>query len=283
MRRYRRTSFSLQAVFSVKTLPHRLSIFFLISLAIFIIVVGRVNNDFTMKVRTSLMDFVTPIIDTISRPIDYAIDIKRSVGNFFDVYNENKKLRIENDKLKRVQAYAGQLVVENKQLKNFLNFAPEPGVSYISGRIAGETGGPYIRSAIISIGTESGVKKGQIVVNEEGVVGRIIEAGENSARIMLITDINSRVPVVTGQSKELGMVSGTNSSMLKMLYVPEGTKMQEGEEIFTSGDGEFFPSGLLIGYVHSISQNSVIIKPAVNWSKVEFISVVDYSSKQKAP
>lgn len=130
---------------------------------------------------------------------------------------------------------------------------------------------------MINAGLRDGVNNGQIVTNDLGVVGRIFETGEKSSRILLLTDLNSRVPVVSAESRELSIVAGNNSPLLKMLYVPDGSKMKIGEEIYTSGDGEYFPQGLLIGYIYSINDKSIMVKPAVDWSRMEVVSIVNYS------
>src|SRR5690606_4385105 len=117
----------------------------------------------------------------------------------------------------------------------------------IATKILGDSSGPFIRSALVNAGETHGVLKGQIVINYNGLVGRIIEVGSKTSRVLLITDINSRIPIITASSRERGIVVGNNTDLLSLLYLPEDTRVQIGEIIFTSGDGESFPSGVPIG------------------------------------
>ena len=139
--RHRDRNSIFQAVFPIKTLAHKLSVFLIIGLAIILIVFSRIDSGFSSLVRTRVNDTTITIIDIFSRPMNVMIYIRNTFYNYFNVYNQNQYLKSENERLKNLQSLSGHLVVENNYLRKYLSFVPEPGVSFITARIAGETGG----------------------------------------------------------------------------------------------------------------------------------------------
>jgi len=268
----------LQIIFPLKALLGRLSVFLMVLAAILVIFLSRTNPNLTSAIRAKITDITVPVQNSLSLPLDFFSNLRQEVTDITSVYKENRKLKKENASLKKTQEISLVLANENQSLRKLLNFTAEPGIKYITGRIAGESAGPYIRSAFFTEGEKAGIRKGLIVINEDGVVGRIMEVGTNTSRVLLITDINSRIPVVTGEANELAIAVGNNGPLLQLLYLPEGSKIKIGEEVYTSGDGQFFPPGLLIGYIESINDKSVIVRPAVDWGRLVYVSVVDYGA-----
>lgn len=260
----------------------RLSVFLMIIAAVMLVFLSKSNPQISSFVRMKVAEATVPAENALSMPLDFFSFVRGKIAEMTSIYKENRKLKEENASLKKTQELSLVLASENQNLRKMLNFVPEHGVQYITGLIAAETGGPYIRSAYFTAGAEAGVKKGQIVMNEEGVVGRIVEVGENTSRVLLVTDINSRIPVVTGDTGELAIAAGNNGPLLQLIYLPEGSKVKPGEEVYTSGDGQFFPHGLLIGYIESVGDKSMAVRPAVNWGRLIYVSVVDYGGDKKS-
>ncbi len=268
----------MQGVISIRDLLVRLSLFLLILLSIAILVVGRVNTKYTEQIRIIITDISTPLLSVLSSPVETYQSVKDSLYKTIYVYQENERLIVENKSLLRLKAVAIELEAENRRLRNILNFIPEGDVSYITSRIVGTTGGPYNKSVIINSGTEKGIDKGYIVRNNQGLVGRIVEVGRNSARILLVTDINSRIPIITENTREKAIMIGDNTAMPQLIHLPKDTNISVGEKLVTSGDGKAFPSGVEVGIVQAVTDNSVLIKTSVDWNRLEYISVIDYKN-----
>lgn len=263
------------------TVPLKLLVkrFSLALFALFIlgfIIISQMDNRLTSFLHDKILDAVIPVLNVISRPVDDTIHMVKSVSELFTLRDENIKLKEQNIHLEHQAELAKQLEVENEELRKLLHFVTEPHASFVSARVVSDTSGPYMRSVIINAGRKYGLKKNQIVINKQGLVGRIIEANEQSARILLITDINSRIPVITGESRERAIVAGNNSDLLTLLYLPDDSKAHIGEMVVSSGDGEMFPPGLPIGVVTSITDKRVTVKPIVDWNRLEFVSIVNY-------
>ena len=266
-----------QAIIPLKALLFRLSLLFLIILSLGIIVISKFDNALTDGLRTKTVDAVVPVLSALSSPVAAYGSIKESLHNLFFIYQENRRLRNENMQLSRVQAVAIELEAENKRLKNLLNYLPEKGGSFMTARVVGDTGGPYGKTVLINSGKNSGVKKGQIVTNSKGLVGRVFKVGNNSTRILLISDLASRVPVITEISRERALLTGDNDNMPKLNHLPHNSKVAIGEKVVTSGDGEFFPAEIPVGIIHSISGKTVTVEPLVDWGRLEYITITDYN------
>ena len=124
-----------------------------------------------------------------------------------------------------------------------------------------DAGGVYAKAVLLSIGPNSGIHKGEIAVDERGLVGRITEVGTRTARVLLITDLNSRIPVTLETSRAHAILVGTNGNRPRLQYWPEGVTPQEGERVVTSAEANAFPANLPIGTVHYTSSGAAEVEP----------------------
>jgi len=111
------------------------------------------------------------------------------------------------------------------------------------------------------------------------LIGRIAEVGEVSSRALLITDLNSRIPVLVEQTRDRAILAGDNSDQPRLLYLPPNLALATGARIVTSGDGGAFPPGLPIGTVAATGDGGVRVRPFANWSRVEYVRIIDYGLK----
>lgn len=228
------------------------------------------------KIRLSIVNQSTAISELLIVPVDYAKNLIDNIDDLAKIREQNLILKEEIERLQTQRMKTLQIEVENEHLRKLLSFIKKSDLQYQTARVLGNTSGSLLRSAVINIGSNNNVKRGQAVLNDQGLVGRIIEVGEKSSRILLLTDINSKIPIITNQSRERGILVGTNSKNLHILYLPEDTRAKIGELILTSGDGEIYPSGQPIGEIESQKNGIITVKPYVDWARLEFVSVVDY-------
>ena len=118
--------------------------------------------------------------------------------------------------------------------------------------------------------------KGQTVIGTRGVIGRISQVLESSARVLLLTDINSRVPVLVEGNKTRAIMTGKNTSLSSLIHLPQGNKVSVSDRIITSGQGGAFPSGLPIGIVASTSDEGIDIQLSSDFSQLEYVRIVDF-------
>ena len=136
-----------------------------------------------------------------------------------------------------------------------LHWVPDPAPTYITARVVADAGGVYARAVLLSVGPNHGIRKGEIALDERGLVGRVTEVGTRSARVLLLTDLNSRIPVILESSRARAIMVGTNGARPRLLYWPEGALPQEGERVVTSAEANAFPANLPVGVVHFTAAN----------------------------
>src|SRR3546814_99565 len=153
---------------------------------------------------------------------------------------------------------------------------PDPAIDYVTARVVGDPGGAFVRTVLINAGERNGVEKGQAAITGDGLAGRVAEVGQRSARILLLTDINSRVPVEAGTARDRAVLAGDNSNAPELLYLGPTAKLQVGDRVTTSGHGGVFPPGLPIGVVSAVGEKGVRVRPFVDWAHMEVLRIVDY-------
>lgn len=166
---------------------------------------------------------------------------------------------------------------ENARLKRLLSFTETLSDESIGVRIIGEDLTPWRKRVVIDKGKSQKIDETGILVVPEGVVGRIIEVGPLTSTAILLSDPDSRVSVLSADSRSQGIIAGEGTGKLKMKYLALDAQVNVGEEIITSGVGGIFPKGLIVGTIESVSRDSdglhleASVKPSVIFSKLEEI------------
>lgn len=254
----------------------RLTLPVLIVLSLATILLGRASPVAPERARTALSDALAPIYGVLAVPFATVRDAAMDVGQVFTLRSENMRLRAENDRLRRWYDVAMALDAENATLKANLHWIPDPALSYVTARVVADAGGVYARSVLLSVGPNHAVRKGQVALDANGLVGRVTEVGARSARVLLITDMNSRIPVVLEQSRAKAILVGGNTPYPRLMYLSEGTHPAEGERVVTSAEANAFPAGLTVGTVHYGSGTQPLLNPAANLEKLEIVRIFDY-------
>lgn len=261
---------------SLRGLVQRFAFVSMFVMAFALMMLGKAENVMVERARTAITDVATPVLDALSRPMATAADLVAQAREMMDLREQNQRLREENARLRAWHGVATRLAAENEALRDMLNYVPAPRGTFISARVVGDGGGPFVRSALISAGRGHGVGKGQAVVNDEGLIGRVTEVGQRSARLLLLTDFNSRIPVVLETSRDRAILTGDNSPMPQLAFLPPTARPKTGERVVTSGHGGLLPAGLPIGVVAGQRDGIVRIQPFVAFDKLEYVRVIDF-------
>jgi rod shape-determining protein MreC len=260
----------------MRAAAQRLALPFLVVVSVGLIVLGKADILLVERFRTDLTDVLAPVFQAIAQPINLVASGVRRFGDHFTVYDENQKLREENARLLQWQEVAQRLETENEELRQMLHFTPQGVRGYITGRVIANSGGAFLRNVLIDVGEREGVERGQAALGGEGVAGRVTEVGSRAARVLLLTDLNSRVPVVVEDTRERAVLAGDNTSRPRLLYLPEKSAVQVGDRVVTAGSGGIFPPGLPVGAVSSIDGGVVRIEPEAELSHLDFVRIVDF-------
>ena len=260
----------------IRGMAQRFSFMALILLAVALMMLGKVDIALMESVRANVTDAVTPILDVISKPIVSVNKMISEAKGIYSVREENLILKQEKDRLLQWQAAARKLEIENKNLRGLLNFPVEPAAGFITARAIADTGGAFANSVVINAGNKSGIRKGQATITGEGLVGRVTDVGARSSRVLLITDLNSRIPVVLQSSQARAILAGDNTHRPKLIHLSPGASISQGDRIVTSGHGGAFPPGLPVGLVASVNEKGINIEPFVERSRVTYLRILDY-------
>ena len=262
---------------------NRFALLLLFLSAFTIILLGKAEIQAVEKVRSGVTDFIVPIMDGLSRPIATVSAVLNQTENLFSVYEENGRLREQNARLLEWQGAARALRAENSALRNVLKFVPERRTTFSTARVIGDSGRVFVRSVLINAGSASGIYRGNAVMSGEGLVGRVSEAGRRSARVLLITDLNSRIPVISEKGRIRAILSGDNSSTPKLGFFPPNARINVGDRFVTSGHGGVFPAGLPVGTVSSVEDSVMRVATFAKSDLLEYVRIItDFPGKVSA-
>lgn len=260
----------------LKVAARRLTLTFLLIAAFGLMLVGKAETVLVENSRAAVSDMMAPVLDALSRPIAAVEGVVDGVRELVYLRQENADLRRENEELQKWRQQNEILEAENANLRSLLNFIPEAAVAQITARVIADEGGAFLRTVMVNTGTRSGLRKGLVAVAGRGLVGRVAEAGDRSARILLLTDLNSRVPVLIESSRHRAVMAGDNSDWPRLIYLAPNAVVSPGDRVVTSGHGGVFPPGIPVGIVSVAADGSLRVKPHVDFTRLEHVRVLDY-------
>ena len=229
------------------------------------------------KTSSLATDIFSPIVELLAIPAKMVSGTLNYFYDFKDIRAENKKLREENRNLVIKSSRAASLEVENRLLAKLLNYIPPKEAEYSTAKVVAEEGNAFSRALIVYTAGNDKVKKGQIALSDNGVIGRVEKVGSAYSKILMITDINSKIPVVIERTRTRGILSGNNTSNPKLIFTPLEAEIAIGDKVVTSGVAGVFPSGLPVGKIISTDKNNIQIKTFSNLDKIEYVRLVDYN------
>jgi rod shape-determining protein MreC len=260
----------------LKAWVQRFAFLLLVAAALSLMVIGKTEIVAVERVRATVTDAFTPILNLLTSPTDALVEGIDNLRELGDLRAENARLREDQERLLHWQAAARQLETENRELRDLLNLVPPSQIRYVSARVIGDLGGAFVRSVLVDAGSRDGVRKGQAAITGEGLAGRVFEVGNRAARLLLLTDINSRIPVVIERTRDRGVVAGNNSEQLRLLYLDPEVEVEIGDRIVTSGHGGAVVPGLPVGIVTAVNDLEIRVQPFVDWDRLEYVRMLDY-------
>ena len=254
----------------------RLTLPVLIAAAFGLMLLGKADAVVAERARMLLADALAPIHAMLAEPLGAARATIADWQALFSLRSDNARLRAENDRLRQWQATALALDAENQRLRANLNWMPDPAPAYVTARVVADAGGVYARAVLLAAGPNHPITKGQIALDENGLVGRVTEVGSRTARVLLLTDLNSRIPVILENSRARAILIGTNGTRPRLMYWPEGTLPAEGERVVTSAEANAFPANLPVGVVRYTANNVPEVEPDARLDSLEIVRIFDY-------
>lgn len=259
------------------TAPVELLSFGLYFLCAVLLVLSRIGHGAINEARNGLVDLSAPMLELASVP---AIEARRALERaelYMAAFDEVDRLKKENEELKQWEWRTKLLERKVAHLRSLLNAVEEPALVYATGRVIADARGPFVRSALINLGRRDGLRIGYAVINGDGLVGRTVDAGHSVARVLLLNDLNSRIPVLVGPAGVRGLASGDNSAELQLDFLPEGATLYPDDEVYTSGSDGVLPRGLRVGVVAG-SPGAYKVRPYAELNSLDAVSVLFFDA-----
>jgi rod shape-determining protein MreC len=208
-----------------------------------------------------------------------------SVSDYFNVMEQNEALREENAELRQWMAEALELREVVASYEALDGYMTPPDAQPINAFVIGEANDAFARSMIVNAGRSNNVEIGQAVVDADGLVGRIVEAGRGAARVLLLTDIQSRVPVYVEGADVEGILVGNTRARPAISFTAsaEEAEAAPGQRVLTSGAGGALPRGLPVGVVSGESRDGIIVDLYANYARTRMVRVINYAFPEIEP
>lgn len=228
-----------------------------------LVLAARVNPDGAAQVRGVMLDLVTPVWSVVRAPFDGAGRAADWAGDYLGAVDRSRRLEAD---LTAAKAELQKAAADRRALAQLkaLGKVADPNRTIVTRtRIVSATSGSVARTAMIAAGRNQGVAVGQPVIGADGLIGRTIETGSNAARVLLLTDPASRIPVIVVRTGQAGLAVGTNRPALELRdRVGLDQPLVTGDRLVTSGDGGIFPPGIPVGTIIAGGVEPPRIRPA---------------------
>lgn len=246
----------------------------LIVISIVLMGVSTFKPQVFSSVRTSVADGFSPVLILMSLPFQHASIFWHDVSGLAQLQADNSRLKQENIRLRDWYQMALLLDSENKSLRELLNLKVDPQYDHVSARVIADAGNTYVKSLLVPVGLRDGVVNGAAVLSGDGLIGRIVEAGEETSRILLVTDINSRVPIVVEGTGQHAIMAGENTLDPILIHLPQDSEIRQGARLITSGYGGMYPHGLPVGKVVVDNKNVMGVTLFSNFDRIQIVKIL---------
>jgi len=227
----------------------QLPLVIVLALAVALVLLGRSQAGLFDRARTAIIDRMQPALVVVHAPIAQFDRWVGSINELFTVYRENLALKDENARLKQWRNVAVVMQDRVKRYQSLLHAVPDPDMHSVLSQVIGRANRPFLQTMILDAGSANSVKPGEAVVDARGMIGRIYLTGQHTSWVILLTDLNSRIPVVVAPGNHPAMMVGDNTAMPTLDTMSQVVTLHAGDQVVSSGDGGLLPPGLPIGTV----------------------------------
>ncbi len=261
----------------------QLPIALLAALAVALILIGKAQNTLFDRARASVTDWAAPALQVVRAPLVGLDRWMGSIGDIFTVYQENLRLKAENARLRQWRNAAVVLDDRVKRYQLLLHAVPDPSLLSVMARVIGRSNEPFLQTMILDAGKAQGIKPGQAVIDARGMIGRIFLTGNHTSWVILLTDLNSRIPVNIEPGNAQAIMAGDNTRAPSLDLLSQNVTLKPGAQVVSSGDGGLLPPGLAIGTVVADPAGGYRVVLLADSTSSEDVNVVDFKLKTEQP
>ena len=260
-----------------KSAKQKFSLFFLIIFSISIIALDKLSLPFVTSTRAVLNDFVYQVTFIASTPGKFVSYLSQKKTTHFNIVNRNEILKEEIETLKNNRHNALFLKTENATLKKALNLGSPNNWKEkptIKARVIFDQESPYLKSLLLNKGRKDNIIKGMTVFSKSYLIGTVIESNYLTSRVLLITDLNSKIPVVIQETSINAILVGKGKKTdLSLEYLPDVYSVEPNKILYTSGKDGFISPGLPVAKTYFNKKNEIQIKSLADPQQASIVHV----------
>lgn len=234
----------------------------------------RIDSPRVERLRIAMIDRFVPSMDWAMAPVTGLTNIARDFQSYTRIYEQNQDLRRELQQMKAWREAALQLEQENARLLDLNKVRIDAKLTHVTGVVIADSGSPFRQSVLLNVGARDGIMDGWATMDGIGLVGRISGVGQNTSRVILLTDTNSRIPVTVQPSGQRAILVGDNEAAPTLELIENRDLVRPGDRVVTSGDGKVFPAGLLVGQVAQSPDRRLRARLAADYERLKFLRVL---------
>jgi rod shape-determining protein MreC len=224
--------------------------------------------------RRTVDQVLQPVSGALSAPVRWVGDASSFVGSYWDAANENRRLRAELGELRQTRDMVRALRATNERYESLLGLRTEPAIDMVTARSISDAHGPFANTRLVDAGSDRGVAIGNPVINDNGLVGRVVGVGGHVSRVLLLTDVASRTPVMLGRTNARAVLTGDGGPNPRLSYLRTRAPLQPGDVVVTSGDGGVLPRGLTVGVAVRAVDGGWRVALASDAAPVDFVKIM---------
>jgi rod shape-determining protein MreC len=252
----------------------RLLVGVLVLLLLGTFLIWRIDNPRVERFRMMVIDTVVPSFDWAMAPVTGLANLLADFQSYQRLAQQNVDLRRELQDMKSWREAAIQLDQENARLRDLINVQLDPQLTRITGVVMADSGSPFRQSVLLNVGARDGIMDGWPALDGIGLVGRISGVGDETSRVILVTDTSSRIPVTIQPSGQRAILAGDNTVNPLLDFIEDPDLVKPGDRVVTSGDGGVFPADLLVGQLARGTDGRMRTRLSADLERLEFLRVL---------
>ena len=270
---------AIRSAFLKKGTKQRFSLIVLLFFSITILVLGKYNFKGINYLKSGLNELVYRVTFIVSAPENFIKNTYNLTLSHINLYNDHKKLKKDFRALQAENFNNSFIVSENKMLKAKIDDIVDPS-SEILAKVLVDKQSPFLKSVIVNRGSKDGIKLGMAVLDEEFLIGKVVEVNFRTSRVLLLSDLNSKIPISVEPNSVQSILTGTGEKYGKLLYTQiDNFNLKTGDQVYTSGSGGIFKSGIPIGkinFIDDINETYVIFHS--DFTQLRLVKIILYEN-----
>ena len=270
---------AIRSAFLKKGNQQRFSLIVLIFFSISLIVLSRFNVPAINYLKVSLNEIIYRASFVVSIPEQQIQNASFALEKHFKLYEDLKITKKRIKELEFEKYNSNYLSAENTRLRKLIDEYIVQSDELVA-KVLLDKNSPFLKSIIVNKGSKDGVKLGMAVLDNQYLIGKIVEVNYSTSRALLVSDLNSKIPISVEPGNLLSILSGTGKSYGKIQYTQQDFIFQESNVVYTSGSGGIFKSGIPIGKIKIESNENIRVNFFSNLSQITFVKLISFEKEE---